>query len=239
MSGCATSLLSLLSQLASAPDAAGGERGPADVAPAAAVYFGAAAAITALCIAAFSMLTRLRYSQAKLAPYLASAHHMPHACLAPPCCAAPNLSNTHCDPWPGRVCVLAGVMGHGNAAEQAPPSTSSPTTTIATTTPFFCSRLLLLRPLPPLICCVSYDCALCVQAALPLLRLPPTGTCWSGCCLRVVVLGQRHCHQARTQMRCHHGPPPARAPPHWWAAAAQTTTTALVPQRSRAQLGQA
>lgn len=42
------------------------------MAPAAFVYFGAAAAIIGLCIMCFSMLTRLKYSRVKLGPYLAS-----------------------------------------------------------------------------------------------------------------------------------------------------------------------
>jgi hypothetical protein len=72
LSGCATSALSLLAQLQASSTGEGGQRTAADVAPAAFLYFGAAAAITGLCIVCFSMLTRLKYSRAKLGPYLAS-----------------------------------------------------------------------------------------------------------------------------------------------------------------------
>eukprot|EP00882_Tetradesmus_deserticola_P012330 GHRQ01013069.1.p1 GENE.GHRQ01013069.1~~GHRQ01013069.1.p1 ORF type:complete len:546 (+),score=187.19 GHRQ01013069.1:592-2229(+) len=72
LSGCATSTLSLLAQLKASSSGEGGQRTPADVAPAAFIYFGAAAAITGLCVVAFSMLTKLAYSRAKLGPYLAS-----------------------------------------------------------------------------------------------------------------------------------------------------------------------
>lgn len=70
LSGCATSLMSLLSQLQAS--SGGDSRTPADVAPAALVYFGSAAAITAVCCMSYALLTRLEYSRAKLGPYLAS-----------------------------------------------------------------------------------------------------------------------------------------------------------------------
>eukprot|EP00878_Enallax_costatus_P018220 GHUV01019173.1.p1 GENE.GHUV01019173.1~~GHUV01019173.1.p1 ORF type:complete len:374 (+),score=44.08 GHUV01019173.1:356-1477(+) len=62
--------MSLLSQLQAS--SGGGSRTPADVAPAALVYFGSAAAITAVCCVSYTLLTRLEYSRAKLGPYLAS-----------------------------------------------------------------------------------------------------------------------------------------------------------------------
>jgi hypothetical protein len=80
LSGCATSALSLLAQLQASSTGEGGQRTAADVAPAAFLYFGAAAAITGLCVVCFSMLTRLKYSRAKLGPYLASelySHNLP------------------------------------------------------------------------------------------------------------------------------------------------------------------
>ncbi|WIA37582.1 hypothetical protein OEZ86_014488 [Tetradesmus obliquus] len=72
LSGCATSTLSLLAQLKASSSGEGGQRTAADVAPAAFLYFGAAAAITGLCAVCFSLLTRLSYARAKLGPYLAS-----------------------------------------------------------------------------------------------------------------------------------------------------------------------
>jgi hypothetical protein len=80
LSGCATSLLSFFSQLEAA--GGGGQRTPADVAPAAFVYFGAAAAISGLCILCFSLLTRLKYSRTKLGPYLASRYQHPDISVA-------------------------------------------------------------------------------------------------------------------------------------------------------------
>jgi hypothetical protein len=64
--------MSLLAQLKASSTGEGGQRTAADVAPAAFLYFGAAAAMIGLCLVCFSMLTRLKYSRAKLGPYLAS-----------------------------------------------------------------------------------------------------------------------------------------------------------------------
>ncbi|KAF8065938.1 hypothetical protein HT031_002999 [Scenedesmus sp. PABB004] len=72
LSGCATSTLSLLSQLSAKSSGAGGQPTAGDVAPAAFVYFGSASLMTGLCILCFSLLTKLKYSRAKLGPYLAS-----------------------------------------------------------------------------------------------------------------------------------------------------------------------
>jgi hypothetical protein len=67
------------------------------VAPAAFLYFGAAAAITGLCILCFSMMTRLKYSRAKLGPYLASefADRFVVGCIAVGCIAVGCIA-VHC-----------------------------------------------------------------------------------------------------------------------------------------------
>jgi hypothetical protein len=70
LSGVGTAALSFFSQLG-ARAGAGGERDPSDVAWAGAIYFGSAAAVTALCAFCYTALNKLPYSRAKLLPYLA------------------------------------------------------------------------------------------------------------------------------------------------------------------------
>jgi hypothetical protein len=105
LSGCATSTLSFLSQLRAA--SATSAHTPADVAPAAFLYFACSAGITGLCTLSFSLLTRLKYSRMKLEPYVASEWRMLRVAS---CCAesGQRVLSRHCM-HAAALCVCCGV----------------------------------------------------------------------------------------------------------------------------------
>jgi hypothetical protein len=121
LSGCATSLLSFLSQLRAAGSGAAAHT-PEDVAPAAFLYFACSAGITGLCTLSFSLLTRLKYSRMKLEPYLASECQARERCWAvlfpPPIPAEASRTMVAADASSCCTCVLTACL---QAALPLPP----------------------------------------------------------------------------------------------------------------------